>query len=138
MKHIDLYIADDGTKFNNREECARYEFNCMATARQFANRIKFFDKDKQPLDVCNPDTFEDVWCIVPMDESIMEEYNDAYYNSDMDDYADYLPEPITRPDCYYSPDCILVYHIEWDKWENLIEKLEQLQSEIDYWKNERA
>lgn len=134
MKHIDLYIAEDGTEFKDFEDCALYEFNCIGKAGQFADRIKFFDHDREPLDVLNPSQYEEVWCIIPLDENIMQEYGDAYYNSGVDDCADYLPEPLAHPNRYYSPDCVLVYQSECDEWENLTEKLEQVQSDLEYWR----
>lgn len=135
MKHIDLYIAEDGKQFDNYEDCAFYEFNCIATAGQFVDRIKFFDREGNSVDVLDPSKYENVWCIIPMDEHIMVEYYEAYYNSGIDICADYLPEPISRPECYYSPDCILVYQGECDEWENLTEKLEQVKNELEYWRN---
>lgn len=47
MKTITYFIAEDGTRFENEEECARYERT--AEAILFKNEISFYNASRKPM-----------------------------------------------------------------------------------------
>lgn len=132
MKHIDLYIADDGKQFDREEDCAMYEFTKRAEEGQFADRIKFYDANGKPIDVTDPEQYSDICCIIPKDEHILEEYEIAYWDCHLNHFFEDLPLFIPY---HYGENGIFVYDDECDEWENLIVKAEQIQSELDFWKS---
>lgn len=130
MKHIDLYIADDGKQFDREEDCAMYEFTKRAEEGQFADRIKFYDANGEPIDVTDPEQYNDICCIIPMDEHIFEEYYDAYWDCHFSCLFDEFPLLLSN---YYGETGIFVYDDECEEWENLIVKAEQIHFELEFW-----
>ena len=49
MKTIMYFVAEDGTRFENEDECVRYER--AAKANSFKNEISFYDADRKPMNV---------------------------------------------------------------------------------------
>lgn len=133
MRHIELYIANDGKEFHDEADCALYEFGLKANEGQFKNRINFYDASGNPIDILDPSQYADVCCIIPHDEHIMEEYHQANDDCNLGFYFDYMPECMYHCDNYHMG--IFVYTTETDEWENLEEKLEQVQNKLEFWKS---
>lgn len=133
MKHINLYIANDGKEFYDETDCAMYEFDLRADEAQFKDRIDFYDASGNPIDILDPEQYDDVCCIIPHDEHIMEEYNEAYHDCNLDVLVDDMPYCMYHSDDYRMG--ILVYDAESNEWENLNEKVAQLQAELEFWKS---
>ena len=51
MKHIEYYIADDGTQFDDEYECKIYEELKGMGDIDINNHLKVFDDDKNPIKV---------------------------------------------------------------------------------------
>lgn len=135
MKHIDLFISEDGEEFEDKEECALYEFKLKVEQRHLKDRIKFYDGVKGgELDITNPHDLESVWVIIAKDENALREMNEAYFESELDELYPYMPEPISVYDNYY-PIGVFVYQEEDREWHNLTTQLEEIQDQLNYWRN---
>lgn len=53
------YIANDGTEFENREECLAYE----KSFSELSEFVQFFDRDFLPVK-WNPDNYERMWNLI--------------------------------------------------------------------------
>lgn len=76
------YIANDGTEFEDREECLAYETSLTSEC----NFIQLYDHDGEPIK-WNPDNYDDMWnrlyfiVIEPHREEEAEEWwNKTFYN----------------------------------------------------------
>ncbi|MBQ9213446.1 MAG: hypothetical protein IJ150_05860 [Bacteroidales bacterium] len=126
-----IYIADDGTEFNDRDECEFYE-----NMQQYNDNCPIMSNGEQIFtfkDICGSDasdaiaSFDDVDFIVFRNA---EEYramcfmNDEYLGYTVPDFC---PDRVNYPIRFY-----------WDKerkygaWVNLDEELDYLQSKKEY------
>lgn len=53
MKHIEYYVADDGTQFDDEYECKIYEELKQMGDIDISNHLKVFDGDKNPMKIGN-------------------------------------------------------------------------------------
>lgn len=53
MKHIEYYVADDGTQFDDEYECKIYEELKQMGDIDISGHLKVFDSDKNPMKVGN-------------------------------------------------------------------------------------
>ena len=60
MKTITYFVAEDGTRFENEEDCVRYER--AAKTHPFKNEIAFYDSDRQPMSL--DEDFDSVYFIL--------------------------------------------------------------------------
>lgn len=49
MKEIKYYLADDGTKFENEDECVQYE--SQQKLKEYINDFQFFDRNKNLIPI---------------------------------------------------------------------------------------
>lgn len=56
MKMKVTYIANDGTEFENREECLAYE----KSFSEMSDFIQLYDRDGKPIE-WNPNNYDDMW-----------------------------------------------------------------------------
>ena len=101
-----IYIADDGTEFDNEDECLRYESKIALS--ELGDRILFFDENRRPLEL-SCDNYEKCFYIVIKDESAI-----SHFISTMEDegYSE-LPHSVG----------VYEYNTYTDKWVNLSEKV---------------
>lgn len=57
MREIITYIADDGTEFDNKEDCMAYEAEQTSLFQQLKNNVLAFDKDGRVLVFDNENDF---------------------------------------------------------------------------------
>lgn len=51
MKHIEYYVADDGTRFDDEYECKIYEEVKQMGDIDTSKHLKVFDSDKNPIKI---------------------------------------------------------------------------------------
>lgn len=51
MKHIEYYVADDGTRFDDEYACEVYEELKRMGVVDISKHLKIFDNDKTPIEV---------------------------------------------------------------------------------------
>lgn len=49
MKHVEYYVAEDGTRFNDRLDCEAYE--ARQEFHDIEKHLRVFDSDMEPMDV---------------------------------------------------------------------------------------
>lgn len=77
-----VYIANDGTEFENEEECLQYESSFTA----MCEFVQFYDRDFNPI-AWNPEDYEAMWnhlyyiVIEPHQEAEVEEWWNNTFNT---------------------------------------------------------
>lgn len=66
MIEVIKYIADDGTEFEDEQECVEYEFSC--NTERLEGRVWLFDSRQNPLDIRNYDSYEAAYYIFLADD----------------------------------------------------------------------
>ena len=61
MREMITYIANDGTEFDNKEECMAYEAEQANLFQQLKNNVLAFDKDGKVLVFDNEDDFMEIY-----------------------------------------------------------------------------
>ena len=85
MKKIELYVAADGTRFEDEEECIEYECNCELNTLN----MKFFNYNNEEIAINKDNLAENAHIIkIPPNETkilanILKDYY-LYFNADID------------------------------------------------------
>lgn len=84
-----IYIADDGTKFDNEDECLAHERKLRMRKANFAENIRLFSKDKEEFIFIDGDDYERAFFMeiltdeaaAMLEEWVREEYNSYMFNN---------------------------------------------------------
>ena len=125
MQEICYYLADDGTKFEDRCECIKYE--ALKGLEAHKSEFHFFNYRKEPIPIKEANA-EDVAYIVVKSNSCAEAigswFNSEYCNDPFDGFYEECVGTWVYGDAIDRGD-------EWLKLELEIEKLQTLISEIN-------
>ena len=84
-----IYIADDGTKFDDEDECLAHEKKIRMRKANFAENIRLFSKDKEEFIFIDGDDYERAFfkeiltdeAAAMLEEWVREEYNSYMFNN---------------------------------------------------------
>ena len=84
-----IYIADDGTKFDNEDECLAHERKIRMRKANFAENIRLFSRDKEEFIFIDGDDYERAFFMeiltdeaaAMLEEWVREEYNSYMFNN---------------------------------------------------------
>ncbi len=114
-----IYIADDGTKFDNEDECLAHERKMRMRKANFAENIRLFNKDKEEFIFINGADYERAFFMeIFTDEAaaMLEEW----VRDEFGDYIFYKTDP-TAGRFYYDES-----REDWVNVEELRQKYEDI------------
>ena len=84
-----IYIADDGTKFDDEDECLAHERKIRMRKANFAENIRLFSRDKEEFIFIDGDDYERAFFMeiltdeaaAMLEEWVREEYNSYMFNN---------------------------------------------------------
>ena len=84
-----IYIADDGTKFDDEDECLAHEKKIRMRKANFAENIRLFSRDKEEFIFIDGDDYERAFFMeiltdeaaAMLEEWVREEYNSYMFNN---------------------------------------------------------
>lgn len=76
MREIHLYVADDGTEFEDEEECLRYETGCKAQGLK--GRVVLLDENFRSLSLSDLNQWENAWFIYAKDIQALRDLSDVW------------------------------------------------------------
>lgn len=76
MTELHLYIAEDGTEFEDEEECLRHEAGCRA--QELKGRVALLDENFRPLLLTDLSQWEDAWFIYAKDIQALRDLSDTW------------------------------------------------------------
>ena len=75
MTELHLYIADDGTEFEDEEACLRHEAGCRA---QLLKGVVLLDENFRPLPLSDLSQWENAWFIYAKDIQALRDLSDVW------------------------------------------------------------
>lgn len=76
MREIHLYVADDGTEFEDEEECLRYETGCKA--QELKGQVVLLDENFRSLSLSDLNQWKDAWFIYTKDIQALRDLSDVW------------------------------------------------------------
>ena len=76
MTEIHLYVADDGTEFEDEEECRRHEAGCQAQGLK--GRVVLLDENFRPIHLSDLSQWENAWFIYAKDIQALLDLSDIW------------------------------------------------------------
>lgn len=132
MQKVCYYIAKDGKKFEERDECIRYEFKMALTEHNLYNQLFFFNESKEQIDISDNEYFENVCAIIVKDGNALQEYYDIAIDTGIyDEFAYSVYGMLKNLDSKLSG--VWVYDYDNDEWQNLNEEADKIANKLEYW-----
>ena len=114
-----IYVAFDGKKFDDEDDCREYELNTKL--KDVGDDLLLYDKNGKKIEkIDNQLLAESIDYIVVKSEKAYE-----YFVEQMDYFG------LNYPDFYDSPICSYYYDYDESEWINIEDRVQCLQLEID-------
>lgn len=121
MRELHLYIAEDGTEFEDEEECLRHEAGCQAY--ELKGRVVLLDENFLPLFLTDLSQWENAWFIYAKDVPALHELN-AVWDWDL--------TGLCPPDFLNGDTAgLFAYDKDYDTWYHVGTRLQEIQSMAD-------
>lgn len=79
MTIITTYVAEDGTAFEDKDACEKYEFSLKYG--NIANYLRLYDANYQRIDLNNPDEFDRTYFICWDNEEALAFLNELWFDT---------------------------------------------------------
>ena len=76
MREVHLYIADDGTEFEDEEECLRHETGCRA--QKLKGQVTLLDENFRLIPLSDLGQWENAWFIYAKDIQALRDLSDVW------------------------------------------------------------
>ena len=119
MTEIIKYIADDGTEFDDEQECVEYEFSCNAESME--GRVWLFDSRQRPLDLREYGSYEDAYYIFLADDNAYETLENLW-----PDFCCYFPRDLRG-----AKKGLWAFEEDFDHWYHMGDRIRALEAEAD-------
>ena len=121
MKELHLYVADDGTEFEDEEECLRYEAGKQA--KELKGRVVLLDNLFRPIPLPDLSQWENAYFIYAKDIQALRDLSDVW---------DWDLVGISPPRFLFADTPGLFAHDEIiDEWYHIGTRLQEIQSIAD-------
>ena len=120
MTELHLYIADDGTEFEDEEECRLYEAGCRA---QLLKGVVLLDENFRPIPLSDLTQWENAWFIYAKDIQALRDLSDVW---------DWDLTGISPPRFLFADTPgLFAYDGTIDEWYHMGTRLQEIQSAAD-------
>ena len=118
MREVHLYIADDGTEFEDEKDCLRHEAGCRAF--ELKGQVVFLDAEFCPIPLSDLGQWEDAWFIYAKDIQALRVLSDIW---DWDLVG-------ACPPNFLNGDTagLFVYDEDHDSWYHMSNRIQSLQA----------
>ena len=121
MTELHLYIADDGTEFEDEEECLQHEAGCRAF--ELKGRVVLLDENFLPLFLTDLSQWENAWFIYAKDIQALRDLSDVW---------DWDLTGISPPRFLFADTPgLFAYDGTIDEWYHMGTRLQEIQSAAD-------
>ena len=121
MRELHLYIAKDGTEFEDEQECLRYEAGCQA--KELKGKVVLLDAQFKPIPLDNLAEWDETFFIFAKDVPALHELRDAW---------DWDLTGICPPDLLFEDTAgLFAYDEDCDSWYHMGTRLQELQAITD-------
>ena len=120
MTELHLYVADDGTEFEDEEECLLYEAGCRARGLK---GVVLLDENFHPLPLSDLSQWENAWFIYAKDIQALRDLSDIW---------DWDLTGISPPRFLFADTPgLFAYDGTIDEWYHMGTRLQEIQSVAD-------
>ena len=120
MTELHLYIAEDGTEFEDEEDCLRHEAGCRA---QGLKGVVLLDENFRPLPLSDLSQWENAWFIYAKDIQALRDLSDVW---------DWDLTGISPPRFLFADTPgLFAYDGTIDDWYHMGTRLQKIQSNAD-------
>ena len=120
MTELHLYIAEDGTEFEDEEECLRHEAGCRA---QLLKGVVLLDENFRPIPLSDLSQWENAWFIYAKDIQALRDLSDVW---------DWDLTGISPPRFLFADTPgLFAYDGTIDEWYHMGTRLQETQSAAD-------
>ena len=121
MTELHLYIAKDGTEFEDEKECLQYEAGCQE--KELKGRVVLLDNLFRPIPLSDLSQLENTWFIYAKDIQALRDLSDVW-NWDLTG---------SRPPRFLLADTpgLFAYDETIDEWYHMGTRLQEIQSVAD-------
>lgn len=121
MTEVHLYVADDGTEFEDEEECLRHEAGCRAF--KLKGRVVLLDENFLPLLLTDLSQWENAWFIYAKDVQALQDLSDVW---------DWDLTGMSPPRFLFEDKAgLFAYDENQDEWYHMGTRLQKIQSAAD-------
>ena len=121
MRELHLYIADDGTEFEDEQECLRHEAGCRAY--KLKGRVVLLDENFLPLFLTDLSQWENAWFIYAKDIQALRDLSDVW---------DWDLTGMRAPSFLFADTPgLFAYDETIDEWYHIGTRLQEIQSIAD-------
>ena len=121
MTEVHLYVADDGTEFEDEEECLRHEAGCRAF--ELKGRVVLLDEDFLPLLLTDLSQWENARFIYAKDVQALQDLSDVW---------DWDLTGMSPPHFLFEDKAgLFAYDGTIDEWYHMGTRLQEIQSNAD-------
>ena len=121
MTELHLYVADDGTEFEDEEDCLRHETGCRA--QELKGQVALLDENFRLLPLSDLSQWENAWFIYAKDIQALRDLSDLW---DWDLVG-------MKPPRFLFADTpgLFAYDEIIDEWYHVGTRLQEIQSIVD-------
>ena len=119
MEEVTYWRADDGTEFDDEEECRVYEFGI--TVKRMEGKVFLLDRQKRPLDLTDYSSYSDAWYIYLVNSKSAGLLFDCW-----PEFDNYFPSELHRAEAG-----LWAYDDRDDCWYHLGQRITEFQDEAD-------
>ena len=120
MTELHLYIADDGTEFEDEEECLRHEVGCRV---QLLKGVVLLDENFRPIPLSDLSQWENAWFIYAKDIPALRDLSDVW---------DWDLTGVSPPRFLFADTPgLFAYDGIIDEWYHMGTRLQEIQSAAD-------
>lgn len=119
MTEVIKYIADDGTEFDDEQECVEYEFSCEA--EKLEGRVWLFDYRHNPMDIRDYGSYEDCHYIFLADDRASDALADLW-----PDFCCYYPRDLRN-----AKKGLWAYEEDHDTWYHMGDRIRAIEEEAE-------
>ena len=120
MTELHLYIADDGTEFEDEDECQLHEAGCRA---QLLKGVVLLDENFRPIPLSDLSQWENAWFIYAKDIQALRDLSDIW---------DWDLTGISPPRFLFADTPgLFAYDGTIDEWYHMGTRLQEIQSAAD-------
>ena len=121
MTELHLYVADDGTEFEDEEDCLRHETGCKA--QELKGQVALLDENFRLLPLSDLSQWENAWFIYTKDIQALRDLSDVW---DWDLTGMRAPRFL-----FADTPGLFAYDEIIDEWYHVGTRLQEIQSIVD-------
>lgn len=121
MRSVTYYVANDGTQFDDEEECYQYEVDLIAQEINARGMVKMYDSKQNVLDIADIQSYEECYYVWVGDDLACDELYKIW---------DAIECGFEQPNFWHKTGLWMYKDEDWLNVQDLIDEYQQLLEEM--------